>query len=388
MLSMLVAPSFAFYTLLYTTLARADCNCGYTVGSTLYTDLIESDFLHQQNITADTDWQGQDYTVSAELARGPYGKNASSDNIVANPLKSKYDWAGDGINGGDAGLQLIVGGGTPDKGGLIPMAELVTSRDDILYGSFRAGMKITKVNGTCGAFFWVRLDCISNALDMFANPFPQYWNNTQEIDMEFLSTQMNDSSSPVNLVLQSPQAAEQGFSAQNTDGFANKQLPYQPDEGFHEYRFDWSPTAVKFYADGVLLQTLAKSVPNSPGHITLSHWSNGDPAWSAGPPVADAILTVQYLKGYFNSSNPKRQEDWKSRCPSTTTVNATCAVPELKEAPNSNSSAHTFFFSQQKNMTGNQTVSGESAASSLGWTQAASTAVCIFTIISMMECFL
>lgn len=368
MLSMLLAP-FAFCTLLFTTLARADCNCGYTVGSTLFTDLVESDFLHQQNITADTDWQAQDYTVSPELARGPYGKNASSVNIVANPLKSKYDWAGDGTNGGEAGLQLIVRGGTPDKGGLIPMAELVTSRDDVLYGSFRAGMKITNVNGTCGAFFW-------------------YWNNTQEIDMEFLSTQMNDSSSPVNLVLQSPQAAEQGFSAQNTDGFANKQLPFQPDEGFHEYRFDWSPTAVKFYADGVLLQTLSKSVPNSPGHITLSHWSNGDPAWSAGPPVADAILTVQYVKGYFNSSNPKRQEDWKSRCPSTTTVNATCAVPELKEAPNSNSSAHTFFFSQQKNMTGNQTVSGESAASSIRWTQAASTAVCIFMIISMMECFL
>ena len=152
---MFVAPSIAFFTLLLTVLVLADCECGYTVNSTLYTDLIESDFLHINNITNDTDWQVQEYTVSADLARGPYGKQASTDNVVANPLKSQYDWSGDGVNGGDAGLQLIVRGGTPDKGGLVPMAELATTRDDMLYGSFRAGMKITNVNGTCGAFFWV-----------------------------------------------------------------------------------------------------------------------------------------------------------------------------------------------------------------------------------------
>lgn len=155
---MFVTPSITFCTLLLATLVRSDCECGYTVNSTLYTDLIESDFLHLHNITGDTDWQAQNYTVSSKLSRGPYGKNASTDNVVANPLKSRYNWAGDGVNGGDAGLQLIVRGGTPDKGGHIPMAEMVTARDDILYGSFRAGMKITNVNGTCGAFFWVCSD--------------------------------------------------------------------------------------------------------------------------------------------------------------------------------------------------------------------------------------
>ena len=204
--------------------------------------------------------------------------------------------------------------------------------------------------------------------------------------MEFLSAQMNQSSSPVNLVLQSPESVRQGFDAAGTNDFAQHQLPYQPDEGFHEYRFDWTPEAVEFYADGVLLQRMAQSVPNSPGHITLSHWSNGDPRWSAGPPESDAILTVNYLKGYFNSSDPKRQKDWDSRCPSLTTLNATCEVPVVKDAPNGNSSAHTFFFSQQKNMTVNQTVSGqESAGSSLRWTQTTSTAIFVFMIVCMME---
>ena len=147
----------AFSTLLIS-LARADCECGYTVNSTLYTDLIESDFLHLQNITTDTDWIRQEYQVSAELARGPYGKDAQQKNVVTNPLKSQYDWSGNGINGGDAGIQLIVRGGDPGKGNLIPMAEMVTNRTDILYGSFRAGMKIAGINGTCGAFFWVCLE--------------------------------------------------------------------------------------------------------------------------------------------------------------------------------------------------------------------------------------
>jgi len=144
----------AFVTLVLP-LVRANCECGYTVNSTLYTDLIESDFLHLQNITTEPDWEAQEYQVPAEIARGPYGKNALKKNVVENPLKSQYDWSGKGINGADPGLQLIVGGGDPGKGNLIPMAELVTNRSDIFYGSFRAGMKIPAINGTCGAFFWV-----------------------------------------------------------------------------------------------------------------------------------------------------------------------------------------------------------------------------------------
>lgn len=327
-----------YITFLTFQLVQADCECGYTVNSALYTDIIETDFLHLANITNDTDWQPQNYTVTPELARGPFGKNASISNVVANPLKSQYDWAGDGVNGGDAGLQLFVRGGVPQDG-LIPMAELATARIDMLYGSFRAGMKVTGTPGTCGAFFW-------------------YLNDTQEIDMEFLSSEFNATSQPVNLVLQSPESEEAGFNAANTGTFQVHQLNFTPSEGFHEYRFDWSPNAVDFYADGVLLDTMTSAVPTAPGHITLSHWSNGDPNWSAGPPTEDAILTVEYLKGYFNSSDAARQQDWSTRCISPSAVNATCPVPEVTQAPNGNVSAHTSFFSMQANETGNQTVFG------------------------------
>ena len=176
--------------------------------------------------------------------------------------------------------------------------------------------------------------------------------------MEFLSAEFNDTSQPVNLVLQSPESAKAGFNAANTATFQIHQLNFTPTEGFHEYRFDWSPNAVEFYADGVLLDTMTSAVPTAPGHITLSHWSNGDPNWSAGPPSDDAILTVEYLKGYFNSSDPARQQDWSKRCVNPSATNATCPIPEVTQAPDGNASAHTFFFSLQTDETGNQTVLG------------------------------
>ena len=154
---MFVAPLLltSVLSLLLATLVRADCECGYTVNSTLYTDLLETDFLHLNNITNNTDWQAQKYQISPALARGPYGKDASLSNVIPNPLANHYDWAGNGINGGDAGLQMIVRGGVPPQGGMIPMAEIVSNRTDVWYGSFRVGMRLTATNGTCGAFFWV-----------------------------------------------------------------------------------------------------------------------------------------------------------------------------------------------------------------------------------------
>lgn len=56
------------------------CECGYTstieaFGSSpvVFTDLIESDFLHIRNVAKDTDWRRQNYSVTAEAGRGPYG---------------------------------------------------------------------------------------------------------------------------------------------------------------------------------------------------------------------------------------------------------------------------------------------------------------------------
>lgn len=131
---------------IFPALVHSACECGYVVDDVLYTDLMVTNFLHSATIPAE--WQPQDYTVPQTESRGPYGKVASPENIVTNPLTRS------GARDIDAGLQMIVRGGTP-RDGFIPMAELATVRDDFLYGSFRASMKHTGIPGTCSTIFWV-----------------------------------------------------------------------------------------------------------------------------------------------------------------------------------------------------------------------------------------
>jgi hypothetical protein len=120
----------------------------------LFTDVIESDFLHIKNLTLDTDWRRQNFSVTPEAGRGPYGMNFSIQNVVSNPILDANNWTGPGIFGGDPGVQLSVGPGIP-SGGYIQVAEMDSSREDLLWGSYRAAIKLTLTPGTCSAFFWV-----------------------------------------------------------------------------------------------------------------------------------------------------------------------------------------------------------------------------------------
>jgi Glycosyl hydrolases family 16 len=93
--------------------------------------------------------------------------------------------------------------------------------------------------------------------------------------MEFLSQEFNtkNNSYPVNLVLQSREAAEAGYDAAETGNFVKAYLPFNPTADFHEYRIDYLPGRVFFYADGVILAEMnGSAVPSSAGHLIISHW--------------------------------------------------------------------------------------------------------------------
>lgn len=316
-------------------LTNAACECGYSVNSTTsdnfasFTDLMENDFLHTvvDNIT-EAGWRPQEYNITAKAARGPYGKEFVIGNVESNPLKDKFSWSGDSENGGDPGLRLWVRG--DHSKGLVSGAEMATVRNDALYGSFRVGMKLSGTSGTCGAFFW-------------------YYNNSQEIDMEFLSKEFNNSQGVVNLVMQTPESVVQGYDASGTPAFKVLALPFRPDERVHEYRFDWAPGSVEFYVDGIWVYEMTENIPVDAGPIFINHWSNGDPLWSAGPPGEDTAMTVTYVKSYFNTTNTARNDAYRQRCP---TWNATqvCEIPTQTVAPDfsgpdGNLTANTYFFS-------------------------------------------
>lgn len=213
--------------------------------------------------------------------------------------------------------------------------------------------------------------------------------------MEFLSSQFvpENNTYPVNLVLQSAASVKAGFDAAATGNYIVANLPFNPTDGFHEYRIDFIPGSVIFYADGVILAKMSTSaVPSQPGHLVITQWSNGNPLWSFGPPDKAAVIAVSYVKAYFNSSDPARHKDWSSRCVNPSVGGATCPIPDQTAAPNpatvqgNNSAGSTFFFSDDKNKTINQTVYHENGVppmkGSPAWTGSAMSLVALFILVA------
>lgn len=178
--------------------------------------------------------------------------------------------------------------------------------------------------------------------------------------MEFLSREFStdNASYPVNLVLQS-EASESTGTASHTSTFQVINLPFDPRADFHEYRFDWVPGRVVFLADGAVLAEMNQTsgVPTHAGHLVFNHWSNGNAGWSGGPPASDAVMEVRYLKAYFNSSDEARQSAFAARCVDAAAEGAVCDIPDVTAG---NDTAAGWFFTGQKNMTANQTVSSDS----------------------------
>ena len=153
-----------------------------------------------------------------------------------------------------------------------------------------------------------------------------------------MSSTFNSTSNPVYLVMQSPKSEDMGYNAQGTSTYNVAQLPFNPTTDFHEYRFDWINNKVSFYADGMWLHDENYQYTPSNGSLFLSHWSNGNLLWSRGPPQSRAVMTISYVKAYFNSSDPSRQSQFNKECAGHDDI---CQIPEQSVRPDVNSM--TFF---------------------------------------------
>ncbi|PMD20621.1 glycoside hydrolase family 16 protein [Hyaloscypha hepaticicola] len=335
----------AFHTLFFLSFflscAHALCECGFNVKlsptnnsspiEATFINTIESDFTQIQQSSWDPDW----FIVTYNQTTGFLGKIAETRNVLYNHVVDNTSTSSPGIFSGDPGVQLIVR--STLQNGMVPMGELRTKRQDIQYGSFRSRIKFTGINGTCGASFW-------------------YYNDTQEIDMEVLSREQSTSSSALNLVLQSEQSAQADFNAANTSSFEIAQLGFRADAQFHEYRMDWTPDQVSFFVDGNWIAEMTTNVPVTGGRLVFNHWSNGNPGWSAGPPVADATMTVAYMKAYFNSSDPSINQDFSASCVDPGVANASCQVLDNPD----------FWITKTGNVSGSDSPSSTSTLTPMG----------------------
>ena len=72
------------------------------------------------------------------------------------------------------------------------------------------------------------------------------------------------------------------------------QLPFDPTEGFHEYRFDYAPGSITFYADGEPMKTWNDGLPTNSMHLIVNSWF---PTWLDGrKPRTDKFLLVDWIQ--------------------------------------------------------------------------------------------
>ncbi|KDQ16874.1 glycoside hydrolase family 16 protein [Botryobasidium botryosum FD-172 SS1] len=227
------------------------CPCGYRDSNgAVWRESFVSDFTSSYT-TAINNWNVQTWGGQ----RGSYFMQNTAANVY--PYNS-----GVGLK-----TSAYTGGGT------IKVAEIDSKKQNILYGSFRIRATVPSTPGVCFGFF-------------------TYQSDTQEADIEILT-------SDSEYYRTAHYTNQPGLLNGNTDPQAAKTLvlPAGTDfTAFGEHRFDWTPGTTKFYYNNALQTTIAQNAPTQPSTLILNVWSSGDPGWTKGPPTADAVSTVQYIK--------------------------------------------------------------------------------------------
>lgn len=127
----------------------------------LFTELEETDFFHTASVDATarigtTRWDAQAYNKTAEQVGRLIGFSKQLGNVITNPLP-EGKWGGPPQGVGDAGLQLWVRHAVENDSVSIAGVDDAYrpgNTSQMIYGSFRAAIKFSAMNGTRGAFSW------------------------------------------------------------------------------------------------------------------------------------------------------------------------------------------------------------------------------------------
>ncbi|KAK6511299.1 hypothetical protein TWF481_000220 [Arthrobotrys musiformis] len=280
----------------------AKCACGYYIPETKQT------FTHHVVLNPST-FTSSD--LATALSRqgwiiSGWEQTSSPKNILYTPSNLKY-------NPSSKALELTVSGGSSSRSS-IPSAEISTIMSKILYGSFRFNVKVSSVAGACSGLFF-------------------YKDDNHEIDIEILTSHIHNTTTQKDGI---PKPGVQ-LSVQpltETQALKNyKVVPFDgnfdPTKGYHEYRFDWLKSGVKYTVDGNAYGSYTRFIPKTAGSILINNWSNGDPYWSAGPPTKDSTLSIRSVDLYFNTTDTTAIATWKAACKKAA-YKKVCNVPKSK----------------------------------------------------------
>ncbi|MGM0652021.1 MAG: glycoside hydrolase family 16 protein [Bacillota bacterium] len=155
-------------------------------------------------------------------------------------------------------LKIILPAGTYDCG------QLESREFTHLYGSYRARIKMPDAPSSITGFFLYRA--------------PDF---DHEIDIEVV----NDSSGQTWFTT---------YADGEISNTCETYLGFDPTAGFHEYRFDFYPGSVSFFADGELIITFEDGLTDTPMKLMINSWF---PVWLEGvKPQNDAVTLVDWIK--------------------------------------------------------------------------------------------
>jgi hypothetical protein len=243
-----------------------DCDCGF-IDSNDPTKSIFTSFL-VVNFSSITSQQLDDLFIQATYeitqTNSPYARNFSVDQVQLSK----------------AGLDLTVSP-SPDSE-RVPCAQVFTRAATFFYGSYHAQFHVGDVPGTVTAFF-------------------NYKNDSSEVDIEYLSAWAN----PTLLYTVKPQIYLDNGSPSNItyqqETWNDTSVSF--DQDFHEWSFVWLPDIVHFGLDANYPRFITTNVPKAPGRLALSHWSDGNPDYSLGPPTQNSSITISFLWAVYNDTN-------------------------------------------------------------------------------------
>jgi len=127
-----------------------------------------------------------------------------------------------------------------------------------------------------------------------------YRNDCQELDIEYLP----DATSKSNPAGVAPplQYTNQDINCGRNNTHITKPAPSDVSNNVHSYRIDWTSGKTAYYVDDQLQTSTTSNVPTEAGSWIFNIWSNGDPGFSVGPPKNDAILKIEEVVMYYNTT--------------------------------------------------------------------------------------
>ena len=271
----------------------ADCECGFiTSDGDIWRESTETVFNNAFDPTNSSDWNVQNWTATADQNGGPLGTTNEIGNVF--------------VQKNSLNIQVKAHKGLSDVSTPVSIGEIDTTRQDILFGSFRVLAKAPSQKGTCSGFF-------------------TYTNDHNEGDIEILSAESSVSNTHYS--------HQPDHNPDTGDAIPGTSIVRKGDKRttrWNTHRMDWFPTRSTFFFNGGFRGAVIVNNPREAAAFILNHWSNGNSGWSRGPPTKDARLQVKYAALYYNSTSVS-DDDFVSACQAAISVGGTntqCYIDE------------------------------------------------------------